>query len=233
MKNLRFNKTEYFFAVLLMSIVFVGSPSKTAAQKMVDITVAVISDSVSKPELITYSDLLWQLALQPDAPINPPTSEDLNRTLQLLTNQRLFALEAERLPRNAPNDDEIKIEIDRVIRLFPSISDFENRLRAVGFESIRDENFRRIMRQRVAIEKYLEFRFRSFVIITSEQENRYYREVFVPEFRRRNPGLIVPPLENVRDRINKNLIEQKVEEDIEKFLDDAKNRASIEILHEI
>ena len=84
----------------ILSCVFVmGLSAIVAGQQMVDKTVATVSDR-SRTELITYSDLRWQLALQPNVSIEPPSSEDLNRALRLLIDQRLFALEAERLPRD-------------------------------------------------------------------------------------------------------------------------------------
>ena len=72
-----------------------------------------------------------------------------------------------------------------------------------------------------------------FVVITPEDERVYYRDVFTPEFRRDNPGLLLPPLAQMRARINEILTEQKVESDIEDFLDNARNRAEIQILSEI
>jgi hypothetical protein len=94
------------------------------------------SDGV-RTELITYSDLVWQLALQPNTPIAPPSSEDLNRALQLVINQRLFALEAQRLPRLAPSEAEIAEKIKDVLAVFPSTAEFERRLKQVGFDSIK------------------------------------------------------------------------------------------------
>ena len=205
---------------------------KISAQEVVDKTVATVSDGV-RTELITYSDLLWQLALQPDAPINPPTSEDLNHILQLLIDQRLIALEAQRLPRTSPSDDEVKNEIKRVLENFSSTAEFERRLRLVGFNSVDDDNFRKIMEQRVAIEKYLDFRFRSFVFVTPEDETRYYRDVYTPEFRKKNPGLLLPSVDEKRAEINKILTEKKIQTDIEKFLDDAKRNAEIIVLFEV
>lgn len=203
-----------------------------SAQETVDKTVATVTDGV-RTELITYSDLVWQLALQPNTPIVPPSSEDLNRALQLIINQRLFALEAERLPRLAPTEAEIAEKIRDVLAVFPSTAEFERRLKQVGFDSIRDENFERIMAQRVAIDKYLEFRFRSFAVITPEDEAKYYRETYVPEFRRRFPGLLTPNLEEKRAEIRQTLIEEKVAGNIEEFLDDAKRRAEIIVLSEV
>lgn len=202
------------------------------AQETVDKTVATVADGV-RTELITYSDLVWQLALQPNTPIAPPSSEDLNRALQLLINQRLFALEAQRLPRLAPTEAEIAEKIRDVLAVFPSTAEFERRLKQVGFDSIRDENFERIMAQRVAIDKYLEFRFRSFAVITPEDEAKYYRETYVPEFRRRFPGLLTPNLDEKRAEIRQTLIEDKVAGNIEEFLDDAKRRAEIIVLSEV
>ena len=223
-------------AKILLSLACVGliftSAARMRAQTIVDKTVATVSDGV-RTELITYSDLLWQLALVPSASLNPPTSADMNRALQLLINQRLFALEARRLPRPDPEESRVNAEIKRVVAQFSSTAEFERRLRLVGFDSIQDDEFQRVMEQRVSIEQYLEFRFRAFVVITPEDEAKYYRETYVPEFRRRNPGILVPSLDNSRKEINSTLTEERVARDIEKFLDDSKRRAEIVILSEV
>lgn len=230
MKTVNSRARRIFAVAGLFWLMFLASPAAASAQTVVDKTVATIGDGVGDPELVTYSDLLWALALQPNVPLNPPTSEDLNRALQLLTNQRLFALEAERVPRAAPDEKEIKKEIERILAQFPSTAEFEKRLRIVGFNSVKDENFERMMEQRVSIEKYLDFRFRSFVVITPEDEAKYYRDIYVPEFRRLNPGLLMPPLDEKRVEINRFLTEEKVESDIERFLDFSKRRSEIIVL---
>lgn len=232
MKKLRSRIKKLFVCLNVFLLIFFVFSPKISAQETVDKTVATVGDGV-RTELITYSDLLWQLALQPNAPINPATSDDLNRILQLVINQRLFALEAQRLPQTEPTKEEIDAEIKRVIALFPTSAEFVRRLNIVGFDSADDDNFERIMRQRAAIEKYLDFRFRSFVVITPEDVEKYYRSVFTPDFRRRNPGLLLPTLDEKRAAIEEILKEQKVETEIEKFLDDAKRRAEIVILSEV
>ena len=232
MKKVRVRFKSFFAAAVLpfaLCVVFAAS-APAPAQTVVDKTVATIGDGVGNPELITYSDLLWALALQPNVALTPPSSEDLNRALQLLINQRLFALEAERVPRAAPLQSEIDDEIKDVLAQFPSTAEFETRLRVVGFDSVKDENFVRMMEQRVSIKKYLDFRFRSFVVITPDDEAKYYRDIYVPEFRKRNPGLLMPPLTEKRTEINKFLTEEKVESDIERFLDFSKRRSEIIIL---
>ena len=203
-----------------------------AQQTVVDKTVATVSDGV-RTELITYSDLRWQLALQPNIQISPPSSDDLNRALRLLIDQRLFALEAERLPRDAPTKAEITAKINEIVSYFPSSAEFERRLQVVGFKSVSDPSFEAIISERIAIDKYLAFRFRSFIVITAADEEKYYREVFIPDFRRRNPGVIIPSLQSRRTQIVEALTEQRVAEQIETFLDEAKRRAQVVILNPV
>jgi hypothetical protein len=219
--------------LLSIAVVTVSFVTSARSQTIVDKTVAVVSDGTRKPQLITYSDLLWQLALQPGIPVDKPRSEDLNQALQTLINQRIFAIEAERLPRTTPSDKEIADKISETLSFFPTSSVFEARLKQVGFDSVKDPAFERLIAQRVAIEKYVDFRFVSFVVVTADEEARYFRDVFTPEFRRRTPGLLLPALEEKRVEIREILTNQKVAAAIERFLDEAKRRVQVEILIEV
>lgn len=229
---MRFCRARRYFGAVLPLVLIVFAGFSVRGQEIVDKTVATVGDGV-RTELITYSDLLWQLALQPGVPLSPPRSEDLNQALQTLINQRLFALEASRLPRMTPDDKEIAAKINETLRHFTTPAVFEARLKQVGFDSVRDENFERIIAQRVAIEKYVDFRFGSFVVVTADEEARYYRDQFVPDFRRRNPGLLMPTLDEKRAEIRQTLTRQKVAAAIERFLDEAKRRVEIVILTEV
>jgi hypothetical protein len=216
--------------VFLPALLVVFFYFETLAQKTVDKIVATVSYGFSETSIITYSDILWQMALSPNVSLDNPKAEELNRALELLIEQRLLFLEAKKIPRDAPTEVDIKSAIKRIIEQFPSALEFEKRLRSVGFESVKDPNFQKIIEQRITIEKYLDFRFRSFVIVTPEEEKKYYEEVFLPEFRRRNPNLIVPSFESIRQSINQILLEAKVERNIEEFLEEAKRRADIQII---
>src|SRR6476620_6749461 len=66
------------------------------AQQVVDKMVATVNASGQtrcQVCLITYSDLLWQLALQPTTVLANPSSDDLNRALSLVIDQRLILQE--------------------------------------------------------------------------------------------------------------------------------------------
>ena len=215
--------------IIFGAILAVVSPLFAWSQQVVDKTVATVSDG-ARTELITLSDLKWQLALQPGTQLDPATSEDLNRALRLLIDQRLFALEAERLPREAASKAEINAKVKEIVSYFPTPAEFERRLNLVGFKSVSDPNFELLIAERIAIDKYLAFRFRSFIVITADDEAKYYSDVYVPEFRRRNPGVIVPAFLARRTEIVEELTEQRVAQQMETFLDEAKRRAEIVIL---
>jgi hypothetical protein len=214
---------------LCLSLFLLFSASAAAAQEVIDKMVATVNGGV-RTDLITYSDLLWQMALQPNTPIDNPSSEVLNRTLQLIINQRLIYQEAEKLPTINPTDKEVTDELTALIRLFPSQADFMERARRVGLTS---EQLREIIRQRVAIDKYLNFRFRSFTVVTPKEVSDYYRDVFVPRFQRQYPGRIVPTFEQISKQLEAQLTEDKIESETTSFLETARERAEITLLNPV
>jgi hypothetical protein len=203
------------------------SASLSSAQQVVDKMVATVNAGV-RTDLITYSDLLWQLALQPDTVLDNPRSEDLNRALRLLIEQRLILQEAEKLPTMVPTQKEVSDARDELARHFVSLPEFQQRLQRVGLTS---EKLDEIIEQRLKIEKYLDFRFRNFVVISQNEVADYYRQVYVPRYQSRFPGRIVPTLEQTREEIEKSLMEAKIETDTDAFLDTARERAEIVILN--
>ncbi|HBB87493.1 MAG TPA: hypothetical protein DC047_07760 [Blastocatellia bacterium] len=200
------------------------------AQQVVDKMVATVNGSGQtrcQVCLITYSDLLWQMALQPGTVLANPSSDVLNRTLNLIIDQRLILQEAEKLPSIAPTTEEIAAARDELAKAFPSQAEFQSRLQSVGLTA---EKLNEIIEQRVKIEKYLDFRFRNFVVITQNEIADYYRDVYVPRLRSRAPGQIVPTLEQATPVIEKTLTEAKIETDTDAFLDNARERAEIVML---
>lgn len=203
--------------------------SVCAAQQVVDRMVATVNAG-ARTELITYSDLLWQLALQPNTQLDNPTSDQLNGALRLLIDQRLILQEAEKLPTIVPTAAEIAAARAELARNFPSEPAFRERLQRVGLTS---EKLDEIIEQRLRMEKYLDFRFRNFVVISQKEIADYYRDVYAPRFRSRSPGRIVPTLEQARAEIEQTLTESKIESDIDAFLDTARERAEIVILSQV
>lgn len=204
-------------------------PSQAQAQAVVDKMVATVNSGV-RPSLITYSDLLWQLALQPEVSLENPSSENLNRALNVVISQRLILQEAEKLPSIAPTDEEVRARRDELVKLFPSQAEFQQRASSVGLTG---DQLMEIVRQRLTIERYLNFRFRSFTVVTQKEVDDYYRDVYVPRLRRQQPGRIVPELKDVSKEIETELTESKIESETDEFLDSIRERAEVVILNTV
>jgi hypothetical protein len=211
------------FVPLLTASGQVRQRSQPSGGEVVDYMVATVNGG-----LITYSDLIWQLALQPGTPLDDPPVETLKRALELLINQRLIYQEAEKLPHIHAADKEVETALAELIRHFPSQAEFQQRATRTGLTA---EQLREIVRERVEIDKYLDFRFRSFTVVTPREIESYYRDVYAPRFRRQSPGRILPNLEEVRAEIERTLTEAKIESDMQKFLEEAREGAEIVILN--
>lgn len=198
-------------------------PTPAAGAEVVDYMVATVNG-----QLITYTDLLWQLALQPDAPLDRPRAEDLRRVLDLVIDQRIIYQEAEKLPHIHAADREVEPALAELVKRFSSQAEFQQRAERVGLTS---DRVREIVRERVEIEKYISFRFRSFTVVTPQEVEGYYRDVYVPRYRRRAPGRIVPKLEEARAEIERTLTEDKIASDLANYFEDARAGAEIVMIN--
>ena len=196
-----------------------------SGQTVVDQIVTLVNNA-----MITRSDLLWSIALDPEAP-SPEggVSNDLLRQkLDIMIDQRLIAQEASRLPAAQITADEINKAKAALIAKFHSEADFRKRVQAVGLgQSKIDE----LIRERVTISKFIDFRFRSFVFVSDQDIKKYYDERLVPEIRKQ--GQVPPPIETLHDKIQDVLKQESVNEGIDKFLKEARQQANIVQLVEL
>ena len=210
--------------IFVVNSVSAQAPKETGGRgKVIDSMVATVNGG-----LITYSDLLWQLTLEPQTVLDNPGVEELKRALDLVIGQRIIHQDAERLPHIHATDKEVEVAITELVKLFPSQAEFQKRMQRTGLTS---DKLRDIISERVDIEKYLDFRFRNFTVVTPKEIEEYYRDVYVPQLRQRSPQQIVPALDQVRAEIEATLTEGKIAASLQKYLDDARERADIVILN--
>jgi hypothetical protein len=195
-----------------------------AAQKTVDQILVVVND-----EIITRTDLLWSLAMDPDAPSPAAqvSSDLLRQKLDVMIDERLISQEAARIPTSDVTEDEIRAKRNALIARFKSEAAFRERVGSVGLTSERVDE---LIRQRILIERFVDFRFQTFVFVTEPEIQKYYDERLAPQIRAR--GQIAPPLEKVRDDINRILKLEKVNAEIDRWLNSARQRADIVVLAE-
>ena len=192
---------------------------------------SVTNGSRATPDLITYSDLVWQMALEPDTPFSErPSSVQLNRALRLVEDQLLILQEARKLPSadtteaNAARDAEVIKKRNELAQAFGSAARLEERMTRVGLTS---EQLDLILRDRVMVEQYLDFRFRAFAVVTDREIQDRYNQKYG---RLRNSGQIVPTLEQVGAQVERDLREEKIETEIDKFVDELREQPGTEIV---
>ena len=198
---------------------------RVCAQQTVDQILTLVND-----DLITRIDLLWSIAMDPQAPspVGPVGSDLLSRKLDVMIDERLIAQEATRVPTTEITQDEIDKKRTDLIKSFPSEAQFRERVGSVG---LTPQKIDELIRERILIERFVEFRFRSFVLITNQDIQRYYDEVLVPAIR--NRGLVPPSLDDVqdgksvRDGISATLKQRKINDEVERWLSPDRPRAEI------
>jgi len=202
------------------------------AQTVADKTIASVTNgSRATPDLITYSDLVWQLALEPGTPFSDkPSSDQLKKALHTLEDQLLILQEARKLPvADTPEalkefNDTVDRKRNELAQAFGSRALLEERMNRVGLTT---EQLDSILRDRVTIEKYLDFRFRAFVLISPKEITDRYNQETAPL---RNSGRIVPTLDRERSRIEHDLTEEKIASEIDTFVDGLREQPGTEIV---
>ena len=221
---------NFQFSILFVCLLLaLATPVRT--QTVTDKMVATVTNgSRATPDLITYSDLVWQLALEPGTQFSErPSSANLSRALRLVEDQILILQEARKLPSADPadvilRDKEVQTRRDELAQAFGSATILQERMTRVGLSS---EQLDSILRDRVTVDQYLDFRFRAFAVITPREISDRYNETYG---RQRNSGRIVPTLEEVRTRIEQILTEEKIASEIDKFIENLREQPGTEII---
>jgi hypothetical protein len=206
-------------------VCFVSSVISFAQSEVTDRLLALVNRDV-----ITESDVRWALALDPDVQPLDLSAENRRAMLERLIDQRLLLQEAEKLPRNEPTEEEITDHINKeLIAKFGGNEKFVERVKKVGLEQAM---LREIVRRRLEILKYVDFRFRSFIFIKPEEIETYYRTTSVPEAARKGVG--APDLDDkLRSEIETRLISERVNAELDRFFDETRAQAQITRLAQI
>jgi hypothetical protein len=207
-------------SVIVASVIALPTVAARAQQTIEQILTLVNNDP------ITRLDLLWSIAMDAGAPnpAGPISSDLLARKLDVMVDEKLISQEAGRIPSAEITRDEIEKKRAELIKSFPSEAQFRERVGSVG---LTPQKLEEILRQRILIDRFVDFRFRSFVLVTEQEAKKYYDEVLVPKVRAGGqvpPGLDAP---KIRENIEMILKQEKIDAEINRFLATARQRADV------
>ena len=153
----------------------------------------------------------------------------LSRTTERLIDVALIRREMDISRYAAAAQDEVEKMYARLRAGQTAIKpgDFDRELEAY---QIGEPALRRYLALQTQTLRFVELRFRPGSSVTDGEVELFYRDHFVPEFLRANPAGKTPPeLDEVRDRIEASLLEQRVDQAMEQWLKEA--RAQIRITY--
>jgi len=187
-----------------------------AAQQVVDRIVARVED-----DILTLSEVRELEGFQRLLEGRAAGDEEAVRQL---VEQWIVHTEAtaSRFPR--PSEADVRSELERVEKQFPSPEAYRARLRELG---LTPQAVGRLMERQLYLARYLDYKFRPAAQVDEAKVEQYYRDEFTPQLRAR--GQAVPPLEEVEERIHELLTQREISQRAGQWLEETRGRLRIEI----
>ena len=187
---------------------------------MADRVVAVVND-----EPIMLSEL--RMTIPPGMEQRADLPQLMRSNLEALINQELILQEIRRLKIFTVTDAEVGAGVNAVASGYSGgLEDLEAELRDQG-ETM--ASLRELIRRRLLVLKYVDYRFRRFSEVEENRLLRFYEGEWADSFREENPGVALPALEEVRDELERLMIEMSVNDQLDAWLQDARSEARISI----
>ncbi len=205
-------------SLMLCTLLWVGI-AQAQVQNVVDQILVIVNDGI-----ITKSDVLWDMSMdnQSPSPTGPVSKDVMLLKLEVLVDRKLLAQEAARIPSAEITRAELEKKLNEIIGGFASEADFRKRVESVGLTPAKLDE---LIKERILVERFVDFRFKSFVFIPEDEIKRYYDSELVPEIRAR--GQVPPPLDQVREELSELLKAQKIEQELDRWIREARQRADI------
>lgn len=214
-------------AILWCAVFCLGfGESVTIKAEIIDRLMAVVN-----LQIITLGDVEQELRLQGldlvtadvagmSASRQKATQEII---LQRLIEQTLIREQIQQFPGLEIEDAQVESQL-RAIEKQAGNSNKLAELK-IDTQAIRDR-----LRWQLQVMKFIDYRFRQFVVVDSKEIEAYYQSTFLPELQKRN-ALPAPPLADVEERIRKILTEEKLNVQVDEWLASLRKDAAIEIFH--
>jgi hypothetical protein len=209
-------------ALLLLTACWGGNLFAQTQPTVVDQVAAVVENDV-----ITLSDLHWFVRYRGlQVPEGATSKRDFYlEMLNEVINQKVISQEAEQTPIINISSEDVRFRIEAYRNQFPSQEAFEARLVQMEM-SLGD--LRQLVRRQLAVNEFVEVRFKPFIIVMPDEIEAYYRDEFIPQMEEQN----LPPIDLlvVEEAIRDILTERKTNTELERWLRSARRKADVRVL---
>jgi len=204
---------------LFAAMLAVAGAAFLGAQEILDRIVARVEN-----DIILLSDIQ---ALSRYQQLVDGKSETEGQILGRLIDQWIVRTEADVAHFPPPSDADIDSSLSRLQKSFASAEEYEVRKKQSGLD---DSEIRRIVGTQLYLSNYLDSRFRPSVQIDPKAIEDFYQTAVLPVAKAR--GQEPPSLEVARDSIQEALIQQRINEQADRWLKESRLRLHIEKLHD-
>jgi hypothetical protein len=169
-------------------------------------------------QVVTLSAILRQMRLESLASGEPvkDTRENRSKVAARLVDQGIVLREIELSRYVQPTLAEAEAALERYLK--ESGQGKEKFQAEVGKAGFTEDEFLRELQWRLSVARFVDYRFSAGVQITDEEVAEYYRKEFAARHSVLNPGVPVPALEDVRDRVQRILAMSKTNASMEQWL---------------
>jgi hypothetical protein len=199
----------------------------SARAEIIDrVAVTVDKIVITESDIVTHIRIASFLNNEP-VDLSPTARRDAT---DRLVDQVLVRREMEISRYRAPSPEDVDPVLDELLR--QRALDEEGYEQALEQFGITDTQVRESLLQQLTLLRFIELRFRPGVALTDEEVESYYKGKFLEQWSRDNSAP-VPALDDIRDEIEEVLIQEHVDEALDRWLEQAANDARIRIRQEV
>ncbi len=208
---------------LALTFMVMVAPALPAGQLLDRIVTTVNSRIIAESE--------WEEAARVECflegrPLEALTAEDRKTTLQHLIDQTLLQEQMESTGFEHASPEDVARRLQEVRARFPAAQEEASWHALLARYGLTEAILGERLALQLDLERYIDQRFRPNVFVDPASIEAYYRDQLVPQLQAKNAP--VPPLAEVRDRIERLLTEQRVNELVATWLQALRAQIGIE-----
>lgn len=211
-----------FGAVACLSVLLFANTSPVCGEE-IDHLIAAVNRSI-----ITEGDLQLADAMNTIMASDSSSSKrSRSETIAHLIDLELMRQELNNFSLSSEDENRIEERIQSLRKANSSKGGLETLLARFG---LHESELLSYLRLESSILKFVDFRFRPFATVSSEEIQHYYEETLTPQLQKAK--LKIPSLKEVSGKIEEILQEEKINAALEKWIEDIRRNSRIEYFEE-
>ncbi|HWW61584.1 MAG TPA: hypothetical protein VN181_09465 [Thermoanaerobaculia bacterium] len=199
--------------------IFAVAVAFPAAAVTVDRIAAIIDRQV-----LTVSEITQMVELRFFRRLASTDDDHRREVLDALVAQALRYRDVERFGAQDIPKDSIEARLGEIRKRFSSEADFDA---ALARAELTADELSALVKRQLQVEAYIQERFAPLIFISNDDIETYYRGAWSAQ--RRQRGLAIPPLDQVREEIRALLKSTRLESEVDKWTAQLRERVNVDV----